>query len=281
MSNLAFRFLTAAVAVPVILGILYLGPFLAYAALVGAAMVIAALEFFAFTHPGDRTGQYVGTALTAALYAVLVGTRYGETHGFLAILACVSVAPVALLFSLGRPSEIPNALNRTAAMVMGPIYIGAAMATLALIRTVGERNQGAGLVVMTLAIAWLSDTFAYFFGKGLGGPKLYPAVSPNKTWSGGVGGVVGSMTAAVVTSLVLVPALPPVPAVVVAAVAGAYGQAGDFCESALKRSAGIKDSGGILPGHGGILDRIDALLFVAPAVYVALRLGWLALTPAP
>lgn len=280
MSNLAVRLLTALVGIPIILAILYLAPAIAYFTLVGAGMLVASVEFFGMSHPGDRTGQILGAVLSTGLFILLVATDFGRVHSSIAVGGCIALAPIALLFSLVRPAEIPNALSRTSALVMGPMYIGASMAALALLRvTAPTAFQGAGLVVMSLMFAWFSDTGGYFFGKGLKGPKLYPAVSPNKTWSGAVGGVLGSMLGAVFAHFVFLRTLPLGAGLAVAALAGAYGQAGDFCESVLKRSAGVKDSGGILPGHGGILDRIDALMFVAVAVYLALRAGWLTLLP--
>jgi phosphatidate cytidylyltransferase len=126
-------------------------------------------------------------------------------------------------------------------------------------------------------IAWFSDTAGYFVGRSLKGPKLYPSVSPNKTWSGSVGGLAGSASAAVLAHFVFMPELPLARGILAAVITGAFGQAGDLCESLMKRSAGVKDSGGILPGHGGILDRIDALLFAGLGLYIAVRSGWLAL----
>ncbi len=278
MSNLAIRLLTAAVGIPIILGILYAGPALAYFVLVGVAMLVAAVEFFGMSHPGDRLGQSLGAGLSLAVYVLFVATAYGRSHGSLTVFACVAFVHIALLFSLARPSEIPTALARTSALALGPLYIGGSMAALGLLRVADSNHiRGAGLVVMTLMVAWFSDTGGYFFGKGLKGPRLYPAVSPNKTWSGAVGGVLGSMLGALVAHYVYLPSLPLAAGLSVAAIAGAYGQAGDFAESVLKRSAGVKDSGGILPGHGGILDRVDALMFVSVAVYLSLRSGWLTL----
>ena len=275
MSNLAVRFLTALIGAPIILGIIYLGPDLAWFSLCAAAMAVATWEFLTLTHPDDRTGRVLGTGLTLAVFALLVGTRFGAVHGSLLGLGLAALAPVVMLAALARPTQIPAALHRSAALVMAPLYLGAPMAALALVRTFGTPFQGGGLCVLTMMFSWFGDTGGYFAGKGIGGPKLYAAVSPNKTWAGAVGGLGGSVLGSVLAHATFLPALGLGQGVALAAVAGAFGQAGDLCESILKRSAGVKDSGALLPGHGGILDRIDALVFCALAMFAALQSGWL------
>jgi phosphatidate cytidylyltransferase len=121
---------------------------------------------------------------------------------------------------------------------------------------------------MCLTFSWLADTGGYFFGRFLGKTKLYEAVSPKKTRAGFVGALVGASVGGILASLVYLPALPLSHSIPLALFAGAIGQLGDLVESLLKRSTGIKDSGGIVPGHGGMLDRIDALIVVSPIVYL-------------
>ncbi len=129
-------------------------------------------------------------------------------------------------------------------------------------------TSGPHYVVMTLTFAWFGDTGGYFAGRFLGKTKLYEAVSPKKTREGFFGSLGGSVLGAVVAHFWYLPSIPLEHAVPLAIVAGSLGQMGDLVESLLKRSTGIKDSGWIVPGHGGILDRIDALLIVAPLVYL-------------
>lgn len=273
MSNLARRFLTALIGVPILLGVLYLLPPVAFYAVAGASMGVAAWELFSMTHADDRFGRFLGTGLCAALFIALVATHFGSEQPGLIVGLFVSLVPVVLLVALFRPAHIPTAMPRIGALVLGPMYLAPTMGALAMVRGHGTNLEGAGLALMTLMCAWFSDTGGYFFGKYLGGPKLYPAVSPNKTWSGALGGALGSMLAAVLASLVFLRTLPLGAGVAVALVAGILGQLGDLAESVLKRSAGVKDSGAILPGHGGILDRVDALMFGALVIYGALRLG--------
>ena len=135
-----------------------------------------------------------------------------------------------------------------------------------------------GLPELTFSIAFLGDTGAYFTGRALGRHKLYPALSPKKTWEGAVGGLASSAGAAAIAHFWYLPELPLIPGLILGAAAGAMGQAGDLCESMIKRAHGVKDSGTLLPGHGGMLDRIDALLFAAPVLYIGLLwLGFVSL----
>ena len=275
MSNFAVRLLTALVGIPIILGILYVGPPLGWFGLCAAATLIATWEFLSMTHPDDLPGRWIGMALTAGTFALFVSTHFGTVHGTWLGVGVAALAPVTLLGSLARPATIPTALARNGTLLMAPLYLGAPMAALALIRTFGASVQGGGLCLLTMMFAWMGDTGGYFAGKGLGGPKLYPAVSPNKTWTGAVGGLAGSVLGSVLAHFTFLPALSLTQGILLAIAAGAFGQIGDLCESILKRSAGVKDSGAILPGHGGILDRIDALLFCGLTMFAALQSGWL------
>jgi phosphatidate cytidylyltransferase len=280
MSNLRSRVLTAAIAVPLLLGLLYALPWFAWGAFVAFALAIACFEYFTMTHPDDGLAKWVGTAATLALYVLLIVTDFGARGGTgWVVLALTSVVPLALLYTLFRPQEQKTAMLRMSALALAPWYLGVGFASNTLLARVHDemssRRVGAGFVVFSLMVAWLGDTGGYFAGKGIGGPKLYPAVSPNKTWSGAIGGLLGSVVGALLAHFWYLPELPLGKGIMAALIAGAFGQLGDLCESLMKRSVGVKDSGGILPGHGGILDRVDALLFVSGALYAMQRAGLL------
>jgi phosphatidate cytidylyltransferase len=130
-----------------------------------------------------------------------------------------------------------------------------------------DPNQAGDTVVLVLLVAWFADTGAYFAGRFLGNAKLYPAVSPKKTWAGAWGGLAGSVLGVTVLKLITAHWLTWVDVFAIAIPGGVLGQLGDLAESLIKRSVGVKDSGTLLPGHGGILDRIDAVIFIAPYVY--------------
>ena len=153
------------------------------------------------------------------------------------------------------------------ALGFGPLFVGAPLSMLAVMRR-DLLEAGPGYVVMSIMFAWFGDTGGYFAGRFLGKHKLYEAVSPKKTVEGAIGGLGGSVIGALMAHFWFLPSLPLVSGVILALVAGALGQAGDLGESLLKRSFGVKDSGAIVPGHGGILDRVDALMVTAAVTFL-------------
>lgn len=280
MTNLFTRLLTGFVAIPLILLLLYRLPWWAFGLLAFSALLIASYEFFLLTHPSDRIGRFFGVLLCAVTFGVLVVTNFGANNANYPLILFSALAPSALLFTLFRIEDMNTALARMGALVLGPMYLGVMLGAIGTLRRVGPIDRvGASLVVLSLMVSWASDTFGYFFGKGIGGPKMYPTVSPNKTWAGAIGGLVGSALSGVVAHFVFLPEMSLGSGVALCAVAGALGQAGDFCESVMKRSVGVKDSGGILPGHGGMLDRLDATNFVSLALLAFVRMGWLLQSP--
>jgi phosphatidate cytidylyltransferase len=263
-SNLTVRLLTAAVVVPLLLALLFWGPPWGFFILVAVACAVGASELFAMTHPGDRVGQLLGILLAVAVSAVVYFWG-NDSRALLTLLFAVPI--VGVLLPLWRLGEIPSAGLRTMTYVAGPLYIGALLTSIALLRR-DQGEIGPHYVVMTLTFAWLGDTGGYFFGRFFGKTRLYEAVSPKKTREGFLGSLFGSVVGALVAHFWYLPSIPLGHAVGLALVAGALGQLGDLVESLLKRSTGIKDSGWIVPGHGGILDRIDALLIVSPVVFL-------------
>jgi phosphatidate cytidylyltransferase len=260
-SNLTVRLLTSAVAVPLLLCLLYRGPIIGWALLIFVAIVAAAQELYAMAAPGHRFAQVAGIVLTCVVSATL----YFATRDARALLTLgIAVPLVGFMVPLWRVKDIAGSGLRLMTLVAGPWYIGALLTTTSLLR----RDFGAGWVLLVLSIAWLADTGGYFVGRKLGGAKLYPAVSPNKTWAGLYGALGGGTLAGAAASLGYLPSLPLGHGLLLGLFGGAIGQLGDLVESLLKRSVGAKDSGFIIPGHGGILDRIDAVLFVAPTTYL-------------
>jgi phosphatidate cytidylyltransferase len=263
-NNLAIRLLTAAVVVPPLLGLLFKGPAWGFFALVMVACALAASELFRMTHPDDGVARAIGIVTTLGACA----TTYQFSNDARALFTMIAVVTLlGLLTPLWRLGDMQSAALRTAAGVAGPFYIGSLLATLALLRRDGG-DDGGKLVFMSFTFSWLADTGGYFFGRFLGKTKLYEAVSPKKTRAGFVGALVGAGVGATLASLWYLPVLPLTHALPLGLFAGAIGQLGDLVESLLKRSTGIKDSGDIVPGHGGMLDRIDALIVVSPIVYL-------------
>ncbi|GMV14765.1 MAG: phosphatidate cytidylyltransferase [Polyangiaceae bacterium] len=263
-SNLTVRILTAVVFVPFLLALLFVGPAWGFYALVAFASAVGASELFAMTHPGDRVAQGIGVVLTLAVSAAV----YFYTKDARVLLAVFFAVPiVGVLLPLWRLGQIETAALRVMANVGAPFYIGALFCTIGLLRR-DLGAEGPRWVVMTLTFAWLADTGGYFAGRFFGKTKLYEKVSPKKTREGFYGSLGGACLGATVASLWYLPSIPLQHSIPLALFAGALGQMGDLVESLLKRSTGIKDSGWIVPGHGGLLDRVDALLIVSPIVYL-------------
>jgi len=280
LGNLAQRFLVALVAVPILIVILYLPRPEPAWALIFAASLIAMYELFAMTLPAEdrRPALVVGAIACAAFYWVHpfalrepFGVRLGERWqvigeaGPTVSLLCAVVVPG--LYYLFRFRDIPSVAARLTATITGIVYAGFLTTYLAFFKRLAPMSEGGHFVILVLVIAWLADTGGYFAGRFLGKAKLYEAVSPKKTWAGAYGGIAGSLLGVVVMKLAFLAWLSWFDVAAIAIVGGVLGQLGDLTESLIKRSVGVKDSGALLPGHGGILDRIDAVLFIAPYVY--------------
>lgn len=264
-SNLFVRLATAVVAVPLILLLLYKGPPWGFYLLAFPASLIGSQELFAMTHEGDRISQAIGVALSAAVSLAL----YFLGSDIRVVLAIVAIVPLAgPLITLARLGDIKTAAVRAMAMGMAPLYVSAPLTWLAIVRRDVPNGDGPSYVVMTIMFAWFSDTGGYFAGRFLGKHKLYEAVSPKKTVEGAIGGLAGSAIGATLAHFWFLPSIPLAHALPLSIVAGALGQAGDLGESLIKRATGVKDSGQIVPGHGGILDRVDALLLTSTVVYL-------------
>jgi phosphatidate cytidylyltransferase len=270
-SNLALRLATAAVGAPAILALLYLGPPWAFYFLVLPATLIGCSELFAMTHPDDGVARAAGLAVSFGVSVTLFAFGLHEPRALLTMLLVVPA--FGPLFTLVRLGDIQTAALRSFALGFGPLFVAVPLTLLARM-PLDFKGDGPGLVVMSIMFAWWGDTGGYFAGRFLGKRKLYEAVSPKKTVEGALGGLAGSVLGAIVASFWYLPRIPITHSVPLALVAGVLGQAGDLGESLIKRSTGVKDSGAIVPGHGGILDRVDALLMTTGVVYLYAAWVW-------
>ena len=259
--NLVVRIVTAVVLLPLVLTLLVLGGWWT-AGLVAVAAAACALEYELITQ--GRLGPAEVLAVLGAGLISLAAAAHPLRVTVLAawiLWAVVIAASVQALFAPDRE----HAPTRTAHVVTGCLYAGLGLGPIAALR-VGP--EGLQWVISALVITWANDTCAYFAGRLLGRHKLHPAVSPNKTWEGFAGGAVGSVAGMFIARWVAFPALTATDCLVLGLLGAVLGPLGDLCESLLKRAHGVKDSGTLIPGHGGLLDRVDALLFNAPAVYL-------------
>jgi phosphatidate cytidylyltransferase len=259
--NLVVRIVTAVVLLPLVLTLLVLGGWWT-AGLVAVAAAACALEYQLITQ-GRLGPAEVLAALGAGLISLAAAAHPLRFTMFAPwiLWAVFIAASVQALFAPDRE----RAPTRTAHVVTGCLYAGLGLGPIAALR-VGP--EGLQWVISALVITWANDTCAYFAGRLFGRHKLHPAVSPNKTWEGFAGGAVGSVAGMFIARWVAFPALTATDCLVLGLVGAVLGPLGDLCESLLKRAHGVKDSGTLIPGHGGLLDRVDALLFNAPAVYL-------------
>jgi phosphatidate cytidylyltransferase len=265
-SNLTTRLLTAAVVAPLILALLYLGPVWGFSLFIFVANGLSAREFFLMTHPEDGLSRAAGILFTLAVSAVLILLR-DDPRALLAVMAGLPLA--SLLLGLIRLGEVRTAASRMAATTFGPLWVSL-LTFIALLRE-EQADLGPGYVLMTLMFAWLADSCGYFAGRFLGRRKLYEAVSPKKTVEGFIGALLGALSGGLLAHFWYLPSIPLGHALALGLVAGSLGQLGDLGESLLKRSTGVKDSGEIVPGHGGMLDRLDALFVTSAVVYLYTR----------
>ena len=234
-------------------------PWYGFQIVVMLAIARASYELFRMTMHGVPALQAWGVIATVATSATLT---FGSDQPEALVTLVIAIAAIGSLAGLIKPEPHDAAGVRTAWLIAGPLYVGALFGSLAMLH---RFEHGGQWVLLSMWLAWASDTGAYFAGRFFGKTKLYPKVSPSKTVEGSIGGLLGSLTGGLAAHFGFLPELPLVDAIVLSLVGGALGQMGDLVESLIKRSTGIKDSGSILPGHGGLLDRVDALMFTGTA----------------
>lgn len=276
-SNLAKRIGFAVIAIPALLGVAYLGGWY-LAGLLAIAGALAARELYDFARrqgiePLGRTGM-VGAALTPLLMALPMlapgraALMMREGYWFAAGLLFI------LTVALWRRGPAGKPLTTVAVTVLGILY-AAWLPSFALLlrhplpgRFANDASVGMALLFYPLVLTWAGDTAAMMAGKAFGGPKMAPVVSPNKTWSGGIGGLLASIAVSLIWGATVFQragiAAHWGELILFGAVIGIAGQIGDVAESMFKREAGVKDSSAVIPGHGGVLDRLDSQYFAIP-----------------
>lgn len=273
------RLLTGAVLIPIVVAIVWWGPMELVAILAMAVTGVALFEFFALA---ERVGLHAYRLWTLVSSLAIFFAQWASVQGYsftltrdlrlvqlspalappLELVLVVFVIGLALIvFSSRRP--LKDALGDMGASATALLFIALPLSTT--VRLAAVDVIGPQLLLFALVLVWVGDTLAYFVGKYFGRWHMAPALSASKTWEGAAANFLGSVGVGAAFAGLLV--IDPWQCMVMAGLANIAGQIGDLLESAYKRSAGVKDSGTLLPGHGGILDRIDALILAAPVVW--------------
>jgi len=251
------RVLTALILIPIVMCAVIWGPSWLIFAMVTLVAMLCYREYC-----GIAAGYGVAR-LGPVGFAAGLGVLALPDNGSI-FLTVVALAAISLAM---RSEELAEVLPRASTMLLGVVYIFGAWKCGILL---GDTSPY--WLLFALAINWVGDTGAYYVGKNIGMHKLAPRVSPGKSWEGALASVVSAMAFGVFYLHHFFPQMSMAETVAVSGLANISGQLGDLAESALKRGAGVKDSGTLLPGHGGMLDRVDSALFTMPVVYVYLRL---------
>jgi phosphatidate cytidylyltransferase len=253
------RWLTGVIAVPVLIYLVGFGPRWLLYGFLAAAAIGGLLEFLRMTAPGMPA---VLRTLNVLPPALLFWTAARGTFFLMPAVFSLSAALPLLYHVLSASGDRSHAVEHAARSLFGFVYV---CLPLAMVVFIDRYPAGNVWIFYVLAVVFASDTGAFYFGRFFGKRKLHPAVSPGKTWEGAVGGLLCSLIP--VYAFQAFVHADKVAVLVLALVLSIVGQVGDLAESLLKRACGVKDSGGILPGHGGILDRIDGLIFAIPVLY--------------
>ncbi|WP_339713295.1 phosphatidate cytidylyltransferase [uncultured Sneathiella sp.] len=259
LTSLQQRVVSALVLAPISIGALYLGGVYFLVFLIGASAIMA----YEWCRASVETTPGIVTAITAlTVISVLVMTYNSNIFQLIAIIISGSaLTAVVAAFLCGK--------ERIVWAFFGPICIGVPVVALMMLRSLPD--TGFALTFGLFLVIWATDIGAYFSGKSIGGPKIAPSISPNKTWAGLIGGIIAAMIVAFgVNSLLIDGQVATIGILGLGAVCAIFAQVGDFAESAWKRHFGIKDASNLIPGHGGVMDRLDGVFLTAPILMAIL-----------
>jgi phosphatidate cytidylyltransferase len=290
VSELFKRILVAVIGIPLTVFLIFAGgiPFTVAVAIISSMALIELFKFFRKKglHPFTKTAIFANLLFIVSTY-LYIDNIIADERGKL-LFPAILIFIIILFMLTGLWSKKQNTTLNVMASLGGMFYISVTFIFLILLRQYsdiyiiaqGELSIAHNLIagkepefLLSLLIAiWVCDTAAYFVGKSVGKHKLFPSVSPKKTWEGAIGGFFGAVAGFYIcTQLpILLKDFPLSHAIIIGIIIGVTGQLGDLAESKLKRDTGIKDSSAVLPGHGGILDRFDSIMFVIPFVFIYL-----------
>jgi len=259
------RIFSALLLVPPFLLLVHFGSPFHFALLVSLAIGLAAWEFSRLCPAGTDRGLSLLTVVGALAWHVGVTSTWGVAG------VGAAVAGAALLRATLLKAEFRVGLLQAAWIGLGTAYVGGLLSFASALRALPEGRQ---LIYFLAFTTWAGDIGAFYIGSRFGQQPLAPRISPKKTVEGALGGMAAAMVVAIAGSPWIWPRLPWAQAAVAGLLLAMVGILGDLCESAVKRGAGVKDSGDLIPGHGGVLDRLDSLMFACPVLYALVRIGW-------
>ena len=277
------RVLTALILTGPVLYLTLWAPLWLFLAVLLLVVERVAYEYFEISDAAGLGGfRWLGYAGCAAFCLAQGADAYlsVSSHagaGFAVLLLTVSIVPAGLTLALVKTRDLPRFLGAAGSTLFSVFYVGLLLSwilplrfpTPALAKAAASSIAPGRILLFLFLVTWAGDIFAYLVGRGLGRRLIFPRISPKKTLEGSLGGLAGSLLAAwALTRWGKTPDLKT--AMLLAGLVAVAGQVGDLVESALKRSAGLKDSGSLLPGHGGLLDRLDSVIFSAPVLWAAL-----------
>ena len=268
LGNTSTRIIVSVIAIPLIIAACLYGeiPFLIFTLFIGLA------AFGEFSKMVQNKSARVNIVLGYLSVAAIILNSYFKFSDVNTIL--IGSAILILLTELFRNKD--SAIINIGTTLLGVLYFGILASTILLLREHFSRDdilyaEGGYLIISILVSIWVCDSAAFFLGSAFGKHKLFPRVSPNKSWEGAIAGFVFAIIAMIVAKFYFIDFLTLLDAITIGIIVGTIGQMGDLVESLIKRDAGVKDSSALIPGHGGIFDRFDSLLLTAPAVYLYLH----------
>ena len=258
------RVLTALVFLPILFSALWLGSPIWFVAIAALGILLGLYEYYQLTKQEHLVQGLIATAGILAAF-------YFENHVLIVgiLAAMVVIEMLVQLFRRANDEDFGEMLQSTALSCFGVLYVSVLGGYLVAIRVIDSPipNLAPKLLTLFFIVVFAGDTGAYYTGRSLGRKKLAPKVSPGKTVEGAIGGLFGNVIAALIAHFTFFPELKIIHAIPLALVMGFLGITGDLCESMLKRGAKAKDAGKLVPGHGGLLDRLDSMVFNAPLLY--------------
>lgn len=260
------RVVSAIVLIPALIAVIWFSPFWLFTAIFGIVILFSVLEFYRMVaYSNRRPFIYAGLAGTAFF---ITGAYFGANYTGLALVLAIILVLIRMLLD----TEIEKSFVNWVYTLAGMLYAGWMLSHFILLRNIDpiDLDNGRNWIFIALFATFATDTVAYFVGRALGRHKMAPSISPGKTWEGALGGFVGGLGAAILLAVIL-----KVPVdwklILLGCVIPVVAQFGDLVESMFKRGMGVKDAGRLIPGHGGILDRLDSVIFTVVVVYYYVR----------